>query len=256
MTDKIRKYLKSIEESKNIEILWACETGSRAWGFASTDSDFDIRLIYVHKKDWYLSLSEKKDTIDKMLENNDIDISGWDLKKSLALLRKSNAPILERIQSPIVYKSDPEFINDILDISNTCYSRIATIHHYLSMSKKFVADLELNRDYKLKKFFYALRSAFVCKWILEKKEKPPIEFDKIYPNLGIESTLISRIEELIKLKSSITESYLHSGEQPLLDLIQNFNEEAELKKETLPPSKCDSSQLDRIFRKYISKYDN
>lgn len=256
MTEKIRNYLKTIAESKNIEILWACETGSRAWGFASTDSDFDIRLIYVHKKDWYLSLSEKKDTIEMMLENNDIDISGWDLKKSLSLLRKSNAPILERIQSPIIYKSDPEFIKDILEVARTFYSRIATIHHYLSMSKKFVAELEAEKEYKLKKFFYALRSAFVCKWIVEKDEMPPIEFHKIYPNLGVDSTLISRIQELIQLKSTIKESYYHSGEEPLLNLIKNFNEEAEKKKEALPSSKGDSAQLDQIFRKYISKYDN
>lgn len=256
MTEKIKEYLKGIEESKNIEILWACETGSRAWGFASTDSDFDIRLIYVHKKDWYLSLSEKKDTVEMMLENNDIDISGWDLKKSLTLLRKSNAPILERIQSPIIYKSDSVFIKEMREVATTFYSRIATIHHYLSMSKKFVAELEVENEYKLKKFFYALRSAFVCKWIIEKNTIPPIEFHKIYPNLGIDSALTSRIEELIQLKSTIQESYFHEGEKPLLNLIKEFNEEAERKKESLPSSKGDSAQLDQLFRKYISKYDH
>lgn len=256
MEEKIKNYLKSIEASKDIAILWACETGSRAWGFASTDSDFDIRFIYVHKRDWYLSLSEKKDTIEMMLENNDIDISAWDLKKSLTLLRKSNAPILERIQSPIIYQSDQEFIKELRQVAETFYSRIATIHHYLSMSKKFVAELETEKEYKLKKFFYALRSAFVCKWILEKNEMPPIEFHKIFPHLGIDSALVSRIKELIQLKASIKESYYHSGEKQLLSLIKQFNEEAEEKKSSLPPSKGDSAQLDHLFRKYITKYDH
>ena len=96
MINKIKHYLTKIEQDKDIKILLACETGSRAWGFASPDSDFDIRIIYLHKKDWYLSLNELKDSIDMMFENNDIDITGWDLRKSLKLLRKSNAALLER----------------------------------------------------------------------------------------------------------------------------------------------------------------
>jgi predicted nucleotidyltransferase len=204
----------------------------------------------------HLSLSEKKDTIEMMLENNDIDISGWDLKKSLSLLKKSNAPILERIQSPIIYKSDSVFIEEMREVATAFYSRIATIHHYLSMSKKFVAELEVGSEYKLKKFFYALRSSLVCKWIIEKNELPPIEFHKIYPNLGIDSVLVSRIEELIQLKSTINESYYHRGEKPLLNLMKDINEEAERKRDSLPTSKGDSAQLDQMFRKFISKYDH
>ena len=82
MSKRITQYLDKIEKQKEVKILLACETGSRAWGFPSPDSDFDIRIIYVHKKNWYLSLSEQKDSIDLMFENNDIDISGWDLRKS------------------------------------------------------------------------------------------------------------------------------------------------------------------------------
>lgn len=145
--DKISKYLDIIEVRHDIKILLACETGSRAWGFPSPDSDFDIRLIYMHQKDWYLSLSEKKDTIELMLENNELDISGWDIRKSLRLLWKSNPPLLERIQSPIIYKSDPDFLDDITDLANLCYSKIATMHHYLSMSKKLLPEVEGQSQY-------------------------------------------------------------------------------------------------------------
>ncbi len=221
MTEKIIQYLDKIEKEKEIKILLACETGSRAWGFPSPDSDFDIRIIYVHKKDWYLSLSEKKDSIELMFENNDIDITGWDLRKSLRLLQKSNPPLLERIQSPILYKSDNAFLAEINELANSQYSRIATIHHYLSMAKKFTEELKEKEDYKLKKFFYALRSATACKWILEREEMPPIEFQKMIDGLNIESNLLKRIGELIELKATINESYLHKGENELTSFIEN-----------------------------------
>ena len=111
MDKKIKKYLKNIEEKFDITILLACETGSRAWGFPSPDSDYDVRLIYKHKRDWYLSLAEEKDTIELMLDNNEIDISGWDIRKTLRLLWKSNPPLLERIQSPIIYTCDVKTYN-------------------------------------------------------------------------------------------------------------------------------------------------
>jgi uncharacterized protein len=97
--ENIRHILNEIAQKKNVKILYACETGSRAWGFPSPDSDFDVRFIYMHERDWYLSLGQRKDTIEYM--ERDLDITGWDLKKSLTLLKKSNAPVIERFQSPI-----------------------------------------------------------------------------------------------------------------------------------------------------------
>ncbi|HAN77121.1 MAG TPA: hypothetical protein DCQ31_04775 [Bacteroidales bacterium] len=81
MEHKINSYLTEIEVANDIEILLACETGSRAWGFPSPDSDYDVRLIYKHKTDWYLSLTEPKDSIELMLDDNLIDISGWELRR-------------------------------------------------------------------------------------------------------------------------------------------------------------------------------
>lgn len=256
MKDKISQYLAKIEKEKEVKILLACETGSRAWGFPSPDSDFDIRIIYQHKKDWYLSLSEKKDSIDLMFENNEIDITGWDLKKSLKLLQKSNAPLLERLQSPIIYKCDDEFLNELKIVSQHQYSRIATIHHYLSMTKKFTEDLKENEEYKLKKFFYALRSATACKWILEKEEMPPIEFTKMINELNISNSLKSRIIELISLKSTISESYYHKGEKELISFIEDCIKLSDEKRQSLPPSKGNVEELDTFFLKTLSRYDH
>lgn len=256
MTEKIIQYLDKIEKEKEIKILLACETGSRAWGFPSPDSDFDIRIIYVHKKDWYLSLSEKKDSIELMFENNDIDITGWDLRKSLRLLQKSNPPLLERIQSPILYKSDNDFLVEINELANSQYSRIATIHHYLSMAKKFREELKESEYYKLKKFFYALRSATACKWILEREEMPPIEFQKMIDGLNIESNLLNRIGELIELKATISESYLHKGENELISFIENCINSADEQRNSLPSSNGDVTQLNSFFLKMLSQNDN
>jgi len=252
MNEKIIQYLDDIEKEKEIKIILACETGSRAWGFPSPDSDFDIRIIYVHQKDWYLSLSEKKDSIELMFENNDIDITGWDLRKSLRLLQKSNPPLLERIQSPILYKKDNAFLMEINGLANSQYSRIATIHHYLSMAKKFTEELKEKEEYKLKKFFYALRSATACKWILEREEMPPIEFQKMIDGLNIENNLLNRISELIKLKSTISESYLHRGENELFDFIETCINLADEQKNSLPSANGDMNELNAFFLKILS----
>ena len=104
MKTEIKNKLKEIEKSRNVKNLFACESGSRAWGFASPDSDYDVRFIYTKPLDWYLSVSEKKDTIDIM--DGDFDAVGWELKKHLKLMMKSNIPALDHLFSPIIYKGD------------------------------------------------------------------------------------------------------------------------------------------------------
>jgi len=254
MKDKIIKYLKTIEEEKNIKILLACETGSRAWGFPSPDSDYDIRMIYIHKKDWYLSLKEKKDSINLMYEDNDIDITGWELRKALRLLKKSNPPLLERIQSPILYMYDQEFLTEINQISKGVYSKISTIYHYLNMSKKIFLEIENTEKYKLKKLFYTLRTAITCKWIMEKDEISPIDFNIMLENLNLDENIVKNIKELIDLKSKVDESYLHSGENDLFIFIKDILELAELKSKELPAAQFDSEVLDVFLRKMLDKF--
>ncbi len=251
MVEKIKKYLSDLEEEKGIEILLACETGSRAWGFPSPDSDFDVRIIYKHEKDWYLGLTEEKDTIECFLENNEIDICGWDLRKSLRLLAKSNPPLLERIQSPIIYKVDKEFLTGINSVAQKTYSRIATIHHYLSMAKKAFEEVANSDEYKLKKFFYALRSSVACLWILEKEEIPPIELGKMLNGLDLPAILKTRIGELIEIKSSISETYFYKGENELIEFMKACIERAENESQSLPASKWKMTDLNDFFLKTL-----
>ena len=251
MEKKIKKYLQELEVEKNIEILFACETGSRAWGFPSPDSDYDVRIIYRHPKEWYLSLKEGKDSIDCFYEDNEIDISGWELRKCLRLLSKSNPPLLERIQSPIIYKIHDDFQQKISSIAPDFYARIATIYHYSSMGKKILSEIIDTKEYKLKKLFYALRSSVACLWILEKETSPPIEFEKMLGALDIPQVLKERIHQLIDLKSVSNESYLHTGDRELLQFIKFSLEKADANAKDLPGAKGDFSKLDLFFRNYL-----
>ncbi len=253
MHHNIKYYLEEIEKEKQIKILLASETGSRAWGFPSPDSDYDVRIIYMHPKDWYLSLTEKKDSIQRMLENNEIDITGWDLRKSLRLLMKSNPPLLERIQSTIIYHQDDQFVNSIEALANNSYSRISTIHHYVSMAKKFFADIVNEKEYKLKKLFYALRSATACLWILKKNEIPPINFLQMIDGLDINEDLVTRINQLISIKSTQSEAYFHKGEPELFAFIHHCISLSEAGANSLPSVKTDIVQLDQFFVKMLDK---
>ena len=137
MKTKIIEKLKEIEHSKKVEILFAVESGSRAWGFASPDSDYDIRFIYKHDLDYYLSLWEQTDVIEFMTED-DLDGSGWDLRKTIKLLAKSNAPLLEWLHSPVVYFENETFANQMRELAKHCFSPIACLHHYLGTTKNFM----------------------------------------------------------------------------------------------------------------------
>ncbi len=251
MEEKIQGYLSQIEAEKGVKILLACETGSRAWGFPSIDSDYDVRLIYRHEPDWYLSLSEKNDTIEAMLEDRELDIVGWDVRKCLRLLWKSNAAILERIQSPIIYRQAPSFVAGIHEIAPSHYSRIATMHHYLSMAKGMFWEVEGQENYKLKKLFYALRTAVASRWIMLREDIPPIRFDLMIRGLDLPAGLIAQIEALIAFKATTDESYLHTGEPELMAFIQSCIAQAEAVAPTLPGAGKPRAELDSFFLQTI-----
>ena len=178
MVEVIKERLHEIEKENNVRILYGCESGSRAWGFASPDSDYDVRFIYARQQAHYLSIANTKDVIEVPV-NEVLDISGWDIRKALQLFMKSNAPLYEWLQSPIVYKNNLPFTRELSSLIPSYFSLRAGCHHYLSMAKNtFENDLQ-SRQVKLKKYFYALRPALAGLWIVENKEVPPMEFSKL-----------------------------------------------------------------------------
>src|SRR5258708_16293983 len=117
---RVRDALAQVEAERHVRVLFACESGSRAWGFASRDSDYDVRFLYVHQRDWYLSVEDHRDVIELPI-SDDLDVSGWELRKALRLLRKSNPPLLEWLKSPFVYRCNPAFVADFEPLAAAFY---------------------------------------------------------------------------------------------------------------------------------------
>uniref|UniRef100_UPI00404A0A76 nucleotidyltransferase domain-containing protein n=1 Tax=Flavobacterium sp. TaxID=239 RepID=UPI00404A0A76 len=247
MKNKILEKLKAIETEKGVEILYAVESGSRAWGFASPDSDYDIRFIYKHDLAYYLSLWEQKDTIEFMTED-DLDGSGWDLRKTIKLLAKSNAPLLEWIFSPVVYYEHEAFMTQMRTVAKDCFSPVACLHHYLGTTKNFMAVCE-QEEVKLKSYFYALRTALAGKWIITNNTFPPVDFMELLPIAP--QNIQEKIKELMTIKANQDETYLHPKEELITTFLQEtvvFNQENAI---GLGSGKKMSEELDGVFRGMI-----
>jgi len=248
----IQTILTNIEQKKKIKILYACETGSRAWGFPSPDSDYDIRFVYMHERDWYLNLSQRKDTIEIM--DGDLDITGWDLRKCLTLLKKSNAPLIERFQSPIEYYAMPGFKDDFKKMIESYYSPIAVFYHHHSLAKKFWEELKDKDEYKLKSLFYLVRSLLSCNWILEDKQVLPMDIFGLMQYATDEQKL--KINELIALKATVGEKYQHPKDTNVHEWIVAWFEKAEAGKDKLEANKKDIADLNEFFLKMLYATDN
>ena len=242
---QVKDRLREIELKKSIKILYACETGSRAWGFPSPDSDYDIRFIYMHERDWYLSLSQRKDTIEHM--DGDLDITGWDLRKSLVLLKKSNATLIERFQSPIEYFSAEGFKSEFKNLIETYYSPTAVFFHHYSLAQKFWEELKDKEEMKLKNYFYLIRSLLSCNWIVKDKSVLPMDIEGLMKLIDTERR--DEIRDLIKLKEGVVEKYLHKKDESLNKWVSSLFEMLEVSKVNLGVSKADNSELNRFFLK-------
>lgn len=196
--------IKEIEEKEKVKVLHVIESGSRAWGFASPDSDYDVRFIYVRDKDFYLSLRETKDFIDWEL-NEVLDINGWDLKKVLQHFHKSNATLFEWSNSPVVYYTTPEWQTLYREVAEHYFACKSALYHYYGTANKNYHEYLMDDMVKYKKYFYVLRPILTCKWIEEKKCPPPVLFDELF-NSVLEDDMKSAVEELLAQKMQMPES--------------------------------------------------
>lgn len=217
MHDRILAELNNIEEEYNVRILYACESGSRAWGFPSKDSDYDVRFIYIHQVEWYLSVFDNRDVIEVPI-NDTLDINGWDIRKALQLARKSNPSLIEWMQSPIVYKQTTTVPEKLRTLINSDFSPKACLYHYLSMAKANYREYLQGELVRTKKYFYVLRPLLACMWIEQYEHIPPIEFETLYNSLLPEGELKREIDELLKRK--IAGEELDS--EPRISVINDF----------------------------------
>ena len=202
MRDLIIQKLHEIEKTHNIRILHAVESGSRAWGFPSPDSDYDVRFIYVRPPEFYLKLEKTRDVIELPI-NDMLDINGWDLNKALRLLHSSNPTLFEWMSSPIVYRQT-EFIDQLQPLLDQYFSCKSGLYHYLSMADGNYREY-LKGDYvKAKKYFYVLRPVLACRWILHHHTKPPMLFSELM-EAELEEDVKPAVKRLLDLKMNAPE---------------------------------------------------
>ena len=251
MKANIVKRIKKIESDFNVEILLAIESGSRAWGFESTDSDYDVRFIYKHELKWYLNVLPKRDVIELPIDALD-DYSGWDIRKAIFLMNKSNPVLFEWLKSPIVYKKDQLRYELLVEAANKYFSPISSIYHYLHMAKGNDREYLQGDNVKIKKYFYVLRPILACMWIKEKNESPPMEFDQLM-TLIEDPQLKLKIDELLVRKKSGIEM----GIEPSIPEIRNFigikfAELEEFSKDFDPKEKPNVDCLDELLWKLLN----
>lgn len=215
MKELIQEKLREIEQHEECRILLAVESGSRAWGFASPDSDYDVRFIYVRPEKVYLRLDRTRDVIEVPI-NDELDINGWDIDKTLRLLHKSNPTVFEWFSSPIIYQTSA-FADQFRPIMQKYFSSKAGLWHYLHMAEGNYRDYLRGEMVRAKKYFYVLRPILACKWILEKGTPPPMLFTDLVKS-ELPDDLSETVYQLLDLKMNSPEI----KEIPRIDQLNRY----------------------------------
>lgn len=249
MRETIKQKLSELEQQQNIRILYACESGSRAWGFASPDSDFDVRFIYARQLNDYLNIADVKDVVELPV-NEILDIGGWDIRKALKLFLKSNSPLYEWLQSPIIYQQDDAFAAEMKALMPDYYSLRSGANHYLSMAFNTLTNDLQSEQVKMKRYFYALRPALACRWIIERGTVPPMEFAHLRVLIN-DSIIQSAIDELMKRKLVSDEKTMISPVILLNEWLNDTLSTSKIAVPQLPSTNKNTDELNAIFRKYV-----
>lgn len=257
MRERIITLLKDIESKNDIKILFCSESGSRAWGFESPESDFDVRFIYAHKPEWYFRIDEKpKDNIVEMYDDNLIDINGWELRKAMRLLRKSNPNLIEWINSPIKYICDDVFYKDLVSLSNIFFNYGKTKYHYKSIYQMQDKRYLYGEKYPLKRFLYYLRSILCCEYVTRYNKFPPVYFKYVVNSVVDSQTILNKIYELIELKKTSKENDLQEVDSILVEYANQLADKYNKAVILFGENDCaDKDLLDKFVYNTIINYE-
>ncbi|MDS9471874.1 nucleotidyltransferase domain-containing protein [Sporosarcina pasteurii] len=256
MNELILKKLIEIEERFQVKVLYAVESGSRAWGIHSKDSDYDVRFIYIHQPNWYLSIDPqgvgaKRDVIELPI-NDVLDISGWEITKALRLFRKGNPTLLEWLRSDNIYCQKPSLVTRLRSLAPEIFNPTASLHHYLNMAKNNY-QLYLQKS-EIKNCLYAIRSILACKWIKENKTPPPIRFNDLVGAFVSEGQLRKKIEHLVVRKMAGYESEKEVSISIMNECLESEISRIEAYVQTLSVKVEDSTKkLDDLFRNVLKE---
>lgn len=211
----IPAHLKHIERKFDVKILYAVESGSRAWGFESANSDWDVRFIYVHRPEWYFRIKEQRDVIEHIFGDN-VDLAGWELRKALEMVRRGNPQVFEWLNSPKVYYADDEFLQRISSVAPQYFNPIKAMYHYTRIYQKHNERYLQNGSYTAKRFLYYLRGVLACRWIELNQTLPPVAFSQLVDAVVEDSEQRAKIEQLIEQKKSGNEGRVQSVDSKLM----------------------------------------
>jgi len=241
--------LEAIQAREDIRIVYACESGSRAWGMASIDSDYDVRFLYAHRPEWYLSLEPGRDVIELPISDA-LDISGWDLRKAMRLFGQSNPTLLEWLDSPIVYRETPEVVGPMRDLIPTVFSPERAYHHYWHQARGFHRRYASGEGRTLKRFFYLLRTLLAALWIDARETAPPMELARLAEAM-LPAGLHPELVRLLEVKRAGRESDVTGEFGPLWAFVERelgrLNAQDRHFHRTWPPM----DQLNILFRRFL-----
>ncbi|MCB2377043.1 nucleotidyltransferase domain-containing protein [Hymenobacter sp. BT635] len=251
MLARISAVLTELEATHGIRILYAAEAGSRAWGFPSPHSDYDVRFIYCHPAAWYLTLDDEADTLNFPVEAL-LDLGGWELRKTLRLLRASNAALFEWLQSPIVYHQVPDFAAGLAPLLPRAFNLRAGLHHYLGLVRKGLETDLATGQVRLKRLFYMLRPALAVRWIFERHSLPPMQFDALCVLLPTE--LAAEVQELLRVKSQADEKAAVVPSAALVAFLHAEYAVGSTLRDTLPalPGPPPTPELNALFQHWLA----
>lgn len=261
--ERIGQTLAQIERDHDVRVLFACESGSRGWGFASPDSDYDVRFIYVHRLPWYVRVLPGRDVIELPIDDV-LDVNGWDLRKALGLLRQSNPTLIEWLRSPIVYRQQPGIVQAFHTLADSHFSRVRAWHHYTAMARKNFREYLHGEQVRTKKYLYVLRPLLAARWIEQNGQNgqngqsdcgtPPMVFatlarEVLHPTR--DAALIAAITDLLHVK-------MRAGEAawgPRRDVLHHFIEQ-EFERHAsapvqAPPPQGDARALDDFLYRTV-----
>ncbi|HSD37238.1 MAG TPA: nucleotidyltransferase domain-containing protein [Rhodocyclaceae bacterium] len=242
---RVLQALDQIEAEHDVKVLFACESGSRGWGFASPDSDYDVRFVYVHRLPWYLTVEAQRDAIELPI-NDELDVCGRELRKASQLLRKSNPTLLEWLDSPEVYREDVRYAARMRELAPQFISPLRGRYHYLAMAKKNFRGYLQGETVRLKKYLYVLRPLLALHWIDAGKGMPPMRFADLAAGTLTDTVLLDEINRLLAIKMRVGEAEY----SPRWPVIHAFIEAALLEAEHRPEYKRpegDAHELDRFL---------
>ena len=251
MQDVIHSELRAIEADEDVQVLYACESGSRAWGFASPDSDYDVRFVYVHSPAWYLRLAQGRDVIEWKLDET-LDIVGWDVAKLLRLMRNSNPSVYEWLASPIVYRELAEF-EPVRELARRSFQVRPGVHHYFHMASHNYREYLRGEVVRVKKYFYVIRPLLAARWVLEERTAPPMLFSELV-EAKLDKGVRPLVDSLLQEKAVTAEL----GERPRIDALNAWIEAGLAEIETRIPEipkqqKLPWQEFDEVFLSLLSQ---